>query len=36
MNAKPLTPLRAIVRTALTWAAAFVACVVWTAAELPL
>ncbi len=34
-HSKPLTTLRAAVRTALVWLACFGAAVLWTAAELP-
>lgn len=36
MSHKPLSPLRALLRTVITWALAITACIVWTAAELPL
>lgn len=36
MSHKPLFPLRALLRTVITWVLAIMACIVWTAAELPL
>lgn len=35
MSHKPLSPLRALLRTLLTWVLGFVAVVIWTTAELP-
>lgn len=34
MSHKPLPPLRALLRTVITWALAITACIVWTAVEL--
>lgn len=36
MSRKPLSPLRTLLRTVITWVLAITACIVWTAAELPL
>ncbi len=35
MKSKPITTLSAALRTLLTWVLAFIAVVVWTAAEVP-